>query len=134
MSMKMEQLKDKFWHELDIMAEKRELTTTDLDRAWKLVDVVKNIGKIEMMEGETGYSGDGNWEAHGGYYRDYDRGSSYRRRDSMGRYAGDGYAMGYQRTGGYSGGTMQDHLDAMMREAKTEEERRMIEEMRRKMM
>lgn len=135
MSAKMEMLKDKFCKELDIMADKRELSTTDLDRAWKLTDVIKNINKIGMME-EGGYSGDGEWEARGGYYRDYDRGSSYRRRDSMGRYARDGYAMdGYARTGGgYSGGTMQEHLDAMLRDAKTEDERRMIEDMRRKMM
>lgn len=137
MSMKMDQLKDKFCKELDAMAEKRELTTTDLDRAWKLVDVVKNINKIEMYEEQGGYSGDGGWEARGGYYRDYDRGSSYRHRDSMGRYARDGYPRdeGYARTGGgYSGGTMQEHLDAMLRDAKTEDERRMIEDMRRKMM
>lgn len=127
----MEQLKDKFCRELDSMAEKRELSSTDLDRAYKLTDVIKNIYKIDMYE-EGGYSGDGEWMANGVYSRDYDRGSSYRRtRDSMSRYASRAYPMD---GGGYSGGTMMEHLDAMMRDARTEEERRMIEDMKRKMM
>lgn len=126
----MEQLKDKFCRELDSMAEKRELSSTDLDRAYKLTDVIKNIYKIDMFE-EGGYSGDGEWMANGTYSRDYDRGSSYRRtRDGMGRYASRAYPM----DSGYSGGTMMEHLDAMMREARTEDERRMIEDMKRKMM
>ena len=126
----MEQLKDKFCRELDAMAEKRELSSTDLDRAYKLTDVIKNIYKIDMYESEGGYSGAGEWTASGGYSRAYDRGVSYRGRDSMGRYT----SRGYSRDGGYSGGTMEEHLDAMMQEARTEDERRMIEEMRRKLM
>lgn len=124
----MEQLKNKFCRELDFISEKRELTSTDLDRAYKLVDVIKNIYKIDMLE-DGGYSGDGDWSARGNYSRDYERGSSYRR-DAMGRYS----SRGYSRDGGYSGGTMEEHLDAMMRDARSEDERRMIEEMRRKMM
>lgn len=87
------------------------------------------LAKAKCLTEDGGYSGAGEWEANGMYGRDYDRGSSYRR-DSMGRYT----SRGYSRDGGYSGGTMQDHLDAMLRDARTEEERRMIEDMRRKMM
>lgn len=121
-----EALKEKTDKELEDMATKRELSTADLDRAYKLTSIAKNICKIDEMEA-GGYSGDGMWTARGDYYRDgtpaYDRGSSYRHRDSMGRYARDGYP----------GGTMQEHLDAMLRDARTEEERRMIEDMRRKL-
>lgn len=124
----MEQLKEKLCRELEYMAEKNELSSTDLDRSYKIMDVIKNIYKIDMYE-SGGYSGDGEWNAGGTYSRDYDRGSSYRR-DSMGRYS----SRGYSRDGGYSGGTMEDHLDAMMRDARTEDERRMIEDMRRKLM
>lgn len=126
-----EPLREKIDKELDEMAAKRDLSTADLDRAWKLTSISKNICKVEEMAG--GYSGDGMWTARGDYYRDgnsraYDQGSSYRHRDSMGRYARDGYPRD-----GYSGGSMQEHLDAMLRDARTEEERRMIEDMRRKM-
>lgn len=125
----MDQLKEKFCRELEAMAEKRELSGTDVDRAYKLTDTIKNMIKIDMYEEGGGYSGDGEWTANGMYSRAYDRGSSYRRsRDSMGRYSSRDYPMG-----GYSGGTMQEHLDAMMRDARTDEERRMIEDMRRKM-
>lgn len=118
----MDQLKDKICREIDGMAEKRELSSTDIDRTYKLTGIVKNLYKIDMYE-DGGYSGGGEWTANGMYSRNYDRGSSYRERDSMGRYA----------SRGYSGGTMEEHLDAMMRDARTEEERRMIEDMRRKL-
>lgn len=118
-----DQLREKCQREIDAISDKRELSTTDLDRACKLTDIIKNTYKIDMYE-DGGYSGNGEWTAHG----NYDRGSSYRR-DSMGRYARDGYMRN-----GYSGGTMEEHLDAMLRDARTEEERRMIEDMKRKMM
>lgn len=130
----MEQLKEKLCRELDTIAEARELSSTDLDRAYKMSSTIKNLCKIDMlMEGEGGYSGDGDWTARGSYSRDYDRGSSYQR-DSMGRYSGRVYSTVYPRDGYYSGGTMAEHLDAMLRDARTDEERRMIEDMRRKMM
>jgi hypothetical protein len=80
---------------------KQKLTGGDLDMIWKLTDTVKNLDKIEMLEGES----DGYSEARGGMRgRSYMHGSSYdddmmyserrgrgrnARRDSMGRYSSD---------------------------------------------
>lgn len=57
----------------------------EIEMIWKMVDIVKNIGKIDMMEGE------GSSEARGGSYEYSER----RRRDRMGRYASDSYAENY---------------------------------------
>lgn len=49
--------------------EEKGLTSSNLDNAYKLVEIMKGVDKIEMMEqGEGGYSRD-----------DYDNGNSYRR-------------------------------------------------------
>lgn len=69
----------------------------DLELAHMLTDTIKNIGKIEMLEDEDGYSQDAGRDAGGGYGRgvSYARGRSGRRggrntrRDSMGRYSHD---------------------------------------------
>jgi hypothetical protein len=91
---------------------KQKLTGGDLDMIWKLTDTVKNLDKIEMLEGESeGYS-----EARGGMRgRSYMHGSSYdddmmyserrgrgrnAKRDSMGRYSSEG--------GSYEGGSSYD--------------------------
>ena len=93
-----EKIKKMLCKELDEYAMKGKLTMADLDAVHKLTDTVKNLDKIEMLEGESeGYS-----EARGG--RSYMHGSSYdddmmyserrgrgrnARRDSMGRYSSD---------------------------------------------
>lgn len=129
----MEQLKEKLCRELDLIAEKRDISATDLDMSYKIMDVLKNIYKIDMYDSD-GYSGEGEWTANGSYARE---------RNSVGygrNYRGTGYPRdyardsSYSRNGGYSGGTIEDHLDAMIREARNDDERRMIEEMRRKLM
>lgn len=51
----------------------------DLEIIHKLTDTIKNIGKIEMLEEEGGYSQDDG----------YGRGGRNTRRDSMGRYSRD---------------------------------------------
>ena len=98
-----EKIKKMLCKELDEYAMKQKLTGGDLDMIWKLTDTVKNLDKIEMLEGESeGYS-----EARGGRGRgrsSYMGGSSYdddmmyserrgrgrnARRDSMGRYSSD---------------------------------------------
>lgn len=93
-----EKIKKKLCKELDEYAMKQKLTGGDLDMIWKLTDTVKNLDKIEMLEGES----DGYSEARGS--RSYMHGSSYdddmmyserrgrgrnARRDSMGRYSSD---------------------------------------------
>ena len=93
-----EKIKKMLCKELDEYAMKGKLTMADLDAVHKLTDTVKNLDKIEMLEGES----DGYSEARGG--RSYMHGSSYdddmmyserrgrgrnARRDSMGRYSSD---------------------------------------------
>ena len=76
------ELKEKLCKELEEVAEKQELGSGDLELIHKLSDTIKNLDKIEMLEGgySHGYARD--------YDRDYDRESSYRRRrDSRGRYS-----------------------------------------------
>lgn len=96
-----EKIKKMLCKELDEYAMKQKLTGGDLDMIWKLTDTVKNLDKIEMLEGES----DGYFEARGGMRgRSYMHGSSYdddmmyserrgrgrnARRDSMGRYSSD---------------------------------------------
>ena len=91
-----EKIKKMLCKELDEYAMKGKLTMADLEAVHKLTDTVKNLDKIEMLEGES----DGYSEARGG--RSYMHGSSYdddmmyserrgrgrnARRDSMGRYS-----------------------------------------------
>ena len=93
-----EKIKKMLCKELDEYAMKGKLTMAELDAVHKLTDTVKNLDKIEMLEGES----DGYSEARGG--RSYMHGSSYdddmmyserrgrgrnARRDSMGRYSSD---------------------------------------------
>ena len=119
-------------------------STQEVDRIHKLTDTVKNIDKIEMLEGEGGYSEDGHYMGEGRIYgTSYEDGSSYARgrmrakRDSMGRYSREG---GYAEEGrggsnrGYSYGgysykdkdEMIEHLHEMMGEASTTKDREAI--------
>lgn len=106
----MEDLKDLLCAELEDYAEKGKksgkMSMGDLDSIHKLTDTVKNILKIDMLEGETGYSEDGAYIGEGRIYgTSYDDGmrrgggysyargrGRYAKRDSMGRYSrDDGY-------------------------------------------
>ena len=98
-----------------------KLSTQELEKIHKLTDTVKNIDKIEMLEGDEGYSEDGHYMGEGRIY-----GTSYARnrnakRDSMGRYSrddgmsydgGSSYARGGMRDGrmGYSRDGAKEHL------------------------
>ena len=122
--------------------EREGLKAGNLDSTDKLVNIKKNLLKIEKYENEMdgGYSmGDGYWTAEGGYgdgysranrgqhwvrghysrdgRRMYDRdgGYSYRRRDSRGRYS---------RADGKEG--MMDSMKEIMADATTEKEREII--------
>lgn len=80
--------------------EEKGLTSSNLDNAYKLVEIMKGVDKIEMMQGggysQEGYSRDmedysrerGGYSREGGYSNDYDNGNSYRRGRSAttGRY------------------------------------------------
>lgn len=70
--------------------EEKGLTSSNLDNAYKLVEIMKGVDKIEMMQdGEGGYSRDREDYGRVDYSRDdYDRGNSYRRGRSSttGRY------------------------------------------------
>lgn len=93
MKKSLHELKELLCDELDEIAAKKEMSAGDLETLQKLTDTIKNIDKIVMLEGDSGYSQSGDWEARGRYamggdtYRDGGR----RRRDSRGRYSyGDG--------------------------------------------
>jgi hypothetical protein len=97
-----------FMHKLRENAEKelkaieeKGLTSSNLDNAYKLVEIMKGVDKINMMEEGGGYSRDGysrdmedysrergGYSREGGYSNDYDNGNSYRRGRSAttGRY------------------------------------------------
>ena len=86
-----------------------KLSVQDLDKIHKLTDTVKNIDKIEMLEGGDGYSEDGHYMGEGRIYgTSYARGRRNARRDSVGRYSRDD-GMGMHHDGGSSyarGGNM----------------------------
>ena len=135
----MHDLKDLLCAELEDYAEKGKksgkMSMGDLDSIHKLTDTVKNILKIDMLEGETVYSEDGAYmgegRIYGTSYDGYDRGASYARgrgryakRDSMGRYSrDDGYTRrdgrsmrdGYSRDEGKA--YMMEQLEDMMEDA-----------------
>ena len=93
---KLYDLKDKLCEELEEIARKPDIGLGDLELIHKLTDTIKNIGKIEMLEEEGGYSQeDGRDDGYGrgmSYARGrsgYHRGGRNTRRDSRGRYSRD---------------------------------------------
>lgn len=87
--------------------EEKGLTSSNLDNAYKLVEIMKGVDKINMMQEGGGYSRDGysrdmedysrdrgvysrngDYSREGNYSNDYDNGNSYRRGRSAttGRY------------------------------------------------
>lgn len=116
-------LKDMLCMEVDEIAKKQEMSAGDLDAVHKLTDTIKNIDKILMLEEDGGYSRGGDWEAD--MRGAYNRGASYRHRDSMGRYARNGDD--YSRRRGYSRHEareeMMDQLEELMSTAQSDKER-----------
>ena len=138
----MHDLKDLLCAELEDYAEKGKksgkMSMGDLESIHKLTDTVKNILKIDMLEGETGYSEDGAYMGEGRIYgTSYDDGmrrgvgysyargrGRYAKRDSIGRYSrDDGYMRrdgrgmrdGYSRDDGKA--YMMEQLEDMMEDA-----------------
>lgn len=97
-----EKLKDRLCSELDEVAKKDNMSAGDLEMTHKLTDTIKNIYKIEKLEGEMGYSGGrGNWYAEGDYAGGNGRAGThyvngYYSHDGDGNYSGGRY----RRTGG----------------------------------
>ena len=100
-------MKEMLCKELEQYANKGKLAGVEYEIVWKLTDTIKNLGKIEMLEEDDGYS-------KNSYGRSYDdemshaRGRRYAKRDSMGRYSReDGYSEeGDSYGGSYRGGRM----------------------------
>lgn len=67
-----EKLKNTLCYEVEQYADKKSLSASDLEMIHKLTDTIKNLDKIEMLEGDNGYSE---------HYPDYeDKGNSYARK------------------------------------------------------
>lgn len=130
--------------ELEEIVKKGELSAGSLETIDKLLNSIKNACKIMMYDE---YSEDGYSQAGGG--NSYRGGNSYaQRRDSRGRYSREsGYAMarggrggsrgGYSREGGYSYDDGNEEkveiLREMMNEASSEDERRVLNKLIRRM-
>ncbi len=153
-------IQDMLEDELKAMSKKEEISSTDLDNIYKMVDVVKDITTVEAMKKaeQEGYSRDYARDYSRGYSEDYANAyGSYRnsyensydgRRgrdgDSDGRYSEDSsYRRGRDsmgrytsRDGGYSrhDGAI-ERMEEMMRNARNDDEReayrKAIEQMKR---
>lgn len=155
------EIQDILEDEMKKICKKEEISSTDLDNIYKMVDIVKDVTTVDAMKNaeEQGWSRDYARDYSRGYSEDYanaygsyarrgrdgdgdgrySEDSSYRRgRDSLGRYTSrDGsyrnsYEDGYSRHGKEE---MIDHLKEMMRNARSEDEResyrKAIEQMQR---
>lgn len=95
--------------ELKSICRKDEMTSVDLENTYKIIDILKDITTIDAMHKAD----------NDGYSRGWDVDYSYARgRDSRGRYM--------SRDDGYSRNDKEDMIDkltAMMRSARTDEER-----------
>lgn len=121
----MEKLEDGFCKVLHDNAERGFASASSVELA---KTALSGLVKLKMLEEMENYNEGG---MSGRYYYDDDRGMSgrhsYRRRDSMGRYA-DGGNMSYRRMydGGMSGHDIRPQLERMMEEADSEMDRQAI--------
>ena len=142
------ELKDMLKKELDQIVKKGELSAGSLETIDKLLNSIKNACKITMYEEykEDGYSYADSDMDMSNYSYARGRGSNARR-DSMGRYSSEGgYSNargsrdgrgGYSRRGySYDDGDKQEKVEMlreMMQEAGSEEERRTLQKLIRRM-
>lgn len=83
----MHKIKNMLCEELEEYGKQKSLSVSDVEMIHKLTDTVKNIDKIEMLEGDDGYSETYPYYMGGSSYA---RGRGrYAKRDSMGRYSSD---------------------------------------------
>lgn len=92
--------------ELEKKAESGLRNIADLDTIWKLVDVYKNLLKIDMLQEAGEYSHDGGYSRGDGDYSE-----RRRRRDSRGRYS---RSDGYERDSSYNYGGYSEARDEYM--------------------
>ena len=142
------ELKDMLKNELDQIVKKGELSAGSLETIDKLLNSIKNACKITMYEEykEDGYSYADSDMDMSNYSYARGRGSNAKR-DSMGRYSSEGgYSNarggrdgrgGYSRRGySYDDGDKQEKVEMlreMMQEAGSEEERRTLQKLIRRM-
>lgn len=143
------EVKEMLKKELDAIVKKGELSAGSLETIDKLLNSIKNSCKIIMYEeySEDGYSYADSDADMSNYSYARGRGRNARR-DSMGRYSSEGgYSNarggrdgrgGYSRRGGYSydDGEKEEKVEMlreMMNEVKTDEERRALQKIIRRM-
>lgn len=118
-------LRDMISDEIKKLTKKSELTTTDIELVYKMIDILKDINEICGQSGMGGYSmNGGQWQANGSYgYMPMYNNSYARNRDSMGRYA---------RNDGYSRESANDDmiakLERMISETSNENQRRILQD------
>lgn len=136
----MYELKEMLCDELEMIVGKGELSHSSLDMVQKITDTIKNIDKIEMLEGQSAfgssYGDDDGYSERRRYSRDggnsyrgdlsYDDGgdSNRRGRNQMGQYTSRAYR-GYSREGGKE--RMISQLRSMMNTAENEKEKESIQ-------
>ena len=142
------ELKEMLTEEIKKITKKGEVTAVSLETIDKLLNSIKNTCKIIMYDE---YSDEGEYSQEGGYSNARGRGRNAKR-DSMGRYSREGgyssegsyaYARGRGGRGGYSrrdysydDGEKEEKIEMlreMMNEAGSEEERRTINSIIRRM-
>lgn len=133
------ELKEMLMDEVKKIANKGELTAGSLETVDKLLNSIKNACKIIMYDEyeKEGYSqADADMSMNSyAYARGRGRNAS---RDSMGRYSSDGGYSNrmYSRRGGYSYADKDEKVEMlreMMQEVGTDEERRTLQKLIRKM-
>ena len=115
--------------EIGEIAEKGNLTSTTLDQAYKLVDIIKDVKKIKMLEQGERYSRAYDGNDYGGYDRGYSYGA-YDGTESSREISRRGEPY-YSRGGGKE--QMMEQIDSMMRGANERQKdvlRRMREELK----
>lgn len=120
---KMHQLKQTLCRELDEIAMKGDLGMSDLEIVHKLTDTIKNINKIEMLEGEGQSQYGRSMNSYGDSYRI----GSYRNDGSYdgGSYNGYSGRRPYRMSG--ADGKMVEHMRMMLNKNIGPEEREAIE-------
>ena len=138
-----QELKEMLHDELKEIVQKGELSAGSLETIDKLLNSIKNACKIimydEYSEDDVYSNADGSMGNMGGNYSNARGRGSNARRDSMGRYSRNGYSMRgrYSRNDGYSYDDGKEDkmqiLREMMNEARSEDERRTIQKVMRRM-
>ena len=131
-------IKDMLRRELDEITRKGELSAGSLETIDKILNSIKNVCKITMYEE---YSDDGHSYADGDMMGGNSMASGNQRRDARGRYSrrdgsrGDGRGGRYSRNYSYHDGNDEkiDMLRDMMDEAHSDDERRTIQKIIRRM-